>query len=285
MFKTVRNYLPFISIPVAVACSNVVFAEEPLRRANVYQSINEVFINETEVSDEERLTPGDLLETGTDSRADMLFNEGTLARAPSNTEFHFRAGTRRFELTDGTALIILQPGSSERSLRTPTAEVTADAGTVFWVSYNPEAKQTRVGVFANPKTSVQVSGIEPYADESVELEAGQVIDIVESSMSPTQVFSLPTFYETSGVADGLRPGDDLSHYPSQMREILETAQENTSLALQEQQKKLQEEGNPSDNFEQETMEVDGVGTEWGEIDVIESASEEDCGKFGLSCLF
>ncbi len=266
-----------ISIPLIIAFPGIALAEPPLRRASIYELINQVFINQNQAKEKARLIPGDFLETEANSRADLLFNEGTLVRAPANTDFHFRAGTRHFELTDGTALFILQPGGNERTLKTPNAQIKAEGGTVFWTTYNADTNQTRVGVFASPNSSVKVSRIEKYTAPAhtkppVELEAGQAIDIVRRDADPIQTFSLTTFYQTSGIADGLRPGDNLDSYSSQVRAILETAQENTSSALQKQQQLLQEsrQANPSIQQNLSTEETgNAMGTELGEIEMIE----------------
>ena len=262
-----------ISIPLIIAFRGIALAEPPLRRASIHELINQVFINQNQAKEKARLIPGDFLETEANSRADLLFNEGTLVRAPANTDFHFRAGTRHFELTDGTALFILQPGGNERTLKTPNAQIKAEGGTVFWTTYNSETNQTRVGVFASPNKPVKVSRIEKYTAPAhtkppVELEAGQAIDIVERDVDPLQTFSLTTFYQTSGIADGLRLGDNLDSYSSQVRAILKTAQENASAALQEQQQRLQESKPVQQNLStQETGNA--MGTELGEIEMIE----------------
>ena len=265
-----------ISIPPIIAFRGIALAESPLRQANIYQLINQVFINQNRANEQERLIPGDFLETEANSRADLLFNEGTLVRAPANTDFHFRAGSRDFELTDGTALFILHPSVDERTLKTPTTQITAEGGTVFWTTYKSDNKHTRVGVFANPNSSVKVSRIEqqmssPHPKEEVELEAGQALDIQERNVAPVQTFSLETFYQTSGIADGLRPGEDLEQYPPQVREILKIAQENTSAALQEQQQLLQG-GKPTNDSIQDNLSPEEreniVGTEVGEIEMI-----------------
>ena len=266
-----------ISIPLIIAFRGIALAEPPLRRASIHELINQVFINQNQAKEKARLIPGDFLETEANSRADLLFNEGTLVRAPANTDFRFRAGTRHFELTDGTALFILQPGGNKRTLKTPNAEITAEGGTVFWTTYNSDTNQTRVGIFASPNKPVKVSRIERYIAPAhtkppVELEAGQAIDIVRRNADPIQTFSLATFYQTSGIADGLRPGDDLDSYSSQVRAILETAQENASSALQEQQRLLQEsrQANPSIQQNLSTEETgNAMGTELGEIEMIE----------------
>ncbi len=279
MLKKLNNRLRFNRLSTSAAIIFLIlflgssaFAETTLRRANIYKLINQVLINGEQASNDDKLIPGYELETGSNSRADLLFNEGTLARAPSNTEFNFRAGTRRFELSEGTALFILRPGGEDRVLKTPTVEVTAKPGTAFWATYNAEQNQTRVGVFATHQEPVQVSPIQK--SETIQLQPGQAIDIGEHQVDDPQALNLEIFYQTSGLADGLRPGDDLDEYPSELRKILEPAQENASSALQKQQEKFEEELDQSNNDStQENGDnnkmTERIETELGQIQFIQ----------------
>ncbi len=88
------------------------------------------------------LRPLDSLRTARASIAELLFNEGSIARVDQNTTFRFTTGLRRFqlpnlvamnetifELQDGTALIISPAGSVGTQIRTPDATVTIFAPT------------------------------------------------------------------------------------------------------------------------------------------------------------
>jgi len=72
-----------------------------------------------------------------------------------------------------------------------------------------------------------------------------------------------------GIADGLEAGDNLERYPSQVRETLETAQENTSEALEQQQEQLKQGSNTVDQNLDANNQPDLLGTELGTIQVID----------------
>jgi len=179
-------------------------AASALKQAQIYDLVNRVLLNGERTSPQAILTPQDRLETGSRSRADLIFNEGTLARAPSNTEFRFEPGLRRFELRNGTVLIVIRPGSGSSNVETPNASVTVP-GTALFVQYASEDSQTRVGVLtANFEDPIRVSNAS--GSETVELRGGQVVSVTEGEIGPVQTFDLATFYRTSELAAGLGPG-------------------------------------------------------------------------------
>jgi len=231
-----------------------------LKWADFYTMINEVLINQTEATNEDELVPGDLLQTGSDSRADLIFNEGTVVRATAQTQFQFEHGMRRFHIAEGTALFILRPGGGELTVETPTARVRATEATI-WTTYDAEQKLTKVGVFGSEKAVVRVSNAQ--GENTVELKPGQKVNVMGNQVGEVNTFSLQTFYETSGIADGLETGDNLERYPSQVRETLETAQENTSEALEQQQEQLKQGSNTVDQNLDANNQPDLLGTELG----------------------
>jgi hypothetical protein len=88
-----------------------------LTRAEVYKLVNTVQLLPNQQSPRpaklsDTLAPLDAIKTATRSRAELLFNEGSLARVGANAIFRFVPGTRSFQLRNGTALIM-----SHRRLR------------------------------------------------------------------------------------------------------------------------------------------------------------------------
>lgn len=240
-----------------------------LKWADFYTLINRVLINQTEAQNEDELVPGDLLKTGSNSRADLVFNEGTVVRAAAETEFRFEPGMRRFHIADGTALYILRPGGGGATIETPTARVNV-TGTTLWTTYNPEKQLTKVGVFASEKGIVSVSNAQ--GEDTVQLQPGQKVNVVGDEVGDVNRFSLQTFYETSGIADGLEAGDNLEEYPSQVRKTLKTAQENAAYALQQQQQQLNQDNYTIKQNANSGEEPHLVGTELGKIQIIERES-------------
>lgn len=104
--------LPAIAQPqvfsTAAAASMIAQQNEVLTRAEIYRLQNQVELlpfnqspRRAELSD--ILVPQDAVRTATASIAELLFNEGSIARVDANTTFRFREGTRRFELPNRVA--------------------------------------------------------------------------------------------------------------------------------------------------------------------------------------
>lgn len=82
------------------------------------------------------LVPQDALRTAVRSTAELLFNEGSLARIAEKTTFRFIPGLRRFQLknriaqetifqlSDGTALILNPPGSVGTKIEAPGTQIS-----------------------------------------------------------------------------------------------------------------------------------------------------------------
>ncbi|MFB6276607.1 MAG: FecR domain-containing protein [Halothece sp.] len=265
------NVLATLPLLLLVLSGSNAKSQPILKWADFYTMINRVLINQTEAENEDELVPGDLLETGSNSRADLVFNEGTVVRAAAQTDFRFEPGMRRFHIADGTALYILRPGGGGATIETPTARVNV-TGTTLWTTYNPEKQLTKVGVFASEQGTVSVSNAQ--GEDTVQLQPGQKVNVVGNEVGEVNMFSLQTFYETSGIADGLEAGDNLEEYPSQVRKTLKTAQENAAYALQQQQQQLNQENSATQNSNSQDQ-PDLVGTELGTIQIIEAESSSN----------
>ncbi|KYC40015.1 hypothetical protein WA1_29085 [Scytonema hofmannii PCC 7110] len=83
------------------------------------------------------IVPQDAIKTGTNSEAQLLFNEKTVARVDESTTFRFEPGLRRFQvpnrialnemifkLENGTALILSPPGSVGTEVATPQSQIS-----------------------------------------------------------------------------------------------------------------------------------------------------------------
>lgn len=215
-----------------------------------------------------RIQPQGVLQTGRKSRADLLFNEGTLARTASNTNFEFRRGLNELDLRRGRILTIITPGSaagkelekqdSEKkvettvttvSIRTSEAQVRA-TGTTFFAEHNPESKTTRIGVLANsPDGPVTVRG---SRGGTAKLRAGTVVSVVDGVVGAVEDFDLQWFYRTSQLAIGLGPGEEkrVAQEPPAVQKTLNAARAKTLAAMEEQMERLeiqpQEEISPLD---------------------------------------
>ncbi len=192
--------------------SSSVLAQSVLNRAEVYKIRNQVEINRRNRSVWNRaklgevIIPQDAVRTGANSRAELLFNEGTLVRTGAGTIFRFPPNRRNFELASGAALIMIRPGQGESNIITPEARVVSQ-GTALFVQHDPRTNASLVGVLTNsPQGAVKVSSADGTV--TVELNAGQFISIVNGVVGLVEHFILPMFYETVELAAGLGTGQE-----------------------------------------------------------------------------
>lgn len=192
--------------------SSSVIAQSTLESAEIYKVRNQVELNRqnqpawnpAKLGD--NIVPQDAIRTGANSRADLLFNEGTLVRTGAGTIFRFPPGTRNFELTSGAALIMIRPGQGQSNFRTPEAKVVSQ-GTALFIQHDPNSNASLVGVLTNsPKGPVQVTN--NNGDVSIELNAGQFVSIINGAVGVIEQFILPMFYETVELASGLGVGQE-----------------------------------------------------------------------------
>uniref|UniRef100_A0ACD5H1T9 Uncharacterized protein n=1 Tax=Desertifilum tharense IPPAS B-1220 TaxID=1781255 RepID=A0ACD5H1T9_9CYAN len=71
--------------------------------------------------------------------------------------------------------------------------------------FHEEASNT-TQVFALTNSSVRVSN--PNSENVTSLRAGQTVSVIDGTMSLVQNFDLERFYQTSGLAVGLGPGQE-----------------------------------------------------------------------------
>ena len=192
---------------IACFCSNPVLADTVIKQAEIYKIRNQVDLNRREQPDWNQAKQGDVIvprdsvRTGANSRADILFNEGTLVRTGSGTTFRFPPGKRRFELTSGAALIMIRPEQGQSTINTPEAKIVSQ-GTALFVQHNPKNNASLIGVLTNsPAGLVKVSSVN--GDVTLQLQAGQFVSIVQGVVGLVENFVLPMFYETVELSAGL----------------------------------------------------------------------------------
>ena len=192
--------------------SGSVVAQSTLESAEIYKLRNQVELsrqnkpawNPAKLGD--KIVPQDALRTGANSRADLLFNEGTLVRTGARTIFRFPPGTRDFELTSGAALIMIRPGQGQSNVSTPEAQVVSQ-GTALLVQHDPNSNASLVGVLTDsPDGPVKVTS--NNGDVTIELNAGQFVSIIDGTIGLVEHFVLPMFYETIELSAGLGAGQE-----------------------------------------------------------------------------
>ena len=196
-----------LSICFVPLLSNSVLANSVVKEAEVYKVRNQVDINygkepdwnPAEIGDV--IAPEDSLRTGANSRADLLFNEGTLVRTGAGTTFRFPPGKRNFELTSGAALIMIRPEQGQSTISTPEARVTSQ-GTALFVQHDPQTSSSLVGVLTDsPAGLVKVQSAD--GEVTLHLQAGQFVSVVQGVVGLVEHFVLPMFYETVELSAGL----------------------------------------------------------------------------------
>ncbi|WP_237743653.1 FecR family protein [Pleurocapsa sp. PCC 7319] len=196
-----------ISLCLVGFYSHQVLASTVIKQAKIYKIRNQVDINyksrpnwnPAKLGDS--ITPKDSVRTGANSRADILFNEGTLVRTGAGTTFRFPQGKRRFELTSGAALIMIRPDQGQSTINTPQAKVVSQ-GTALFVQHTPKNNASLIGVLTDsPAGLVKVSSTN--GDVTLQLQAGQFVSIVQGVVGLVEHFVLPMFYETVELSTGL----------------------------------------------------------------------------------
>lgn len=195
------------SFCIAFFSSAPTLANTVIKQAEIYKTRNQVDLNRKEQPNWNQAKPGDVIvprdsvRTGADSRADILFNEGTLVRTGSGTTFRFPPGKRRFELTSGAALIMIRPEQGQSTINTPEAQVISQ-GTALFVQHDAEANASLIGVLTDsPAGLVKVKSTN--GDVTIKLQAGQFVSIVQGVVGLVEHFVLPMFYETAELSAGL----------------------------------------------------------------------------------
>jgi FecR protein len=195
------------SLFLATLISTPALADTVVKEAKIYKVRNQVDINYGQKLDWSQaklgdvIMPQDSVRTGANSRADLLFNEGTLVRTGAGTIFRFPPGKRSFELTSGAALIMIRPEQGQSTITTPEAKVVSQ-GTALFVQHNPKNSSSLVGVLTDsPAGLVKVQSAN--GEVTIFLQAGQFVTIVQGVVGLVEHFVLPIFYETVELAAGL----------------------------------------------------------------------------------
>ncbi|HEY9640617.1 MAG TPA: FecR family protein [Coleofasciculaceae cyanobacterium] len=199
------------AIALSFWCS-AALAQATLTQAEVYKINNRVEINRQDqgnwspASVGATLVPRDAVRTAAQSRAELLFNEGTLVRTGEGTIFRFPPGRRSFELVDGSAVIMIRPGQGSSTITTPQAIITTH-GTALFIQHSPTQNASVVGVLTDsPAGPVTVSDAAGHA--TVQLNAGQFVSVANGVIGLVENFILPMFYQSVDLAAGLAAGQE-----------------------------------------------------------------------------
>lgn len=140
------------------------------------------------------------LETGAKSRAELTFNDRSLARLGANSLFAFSKGTREMELNRGVILMQVPKGAGGATIQT-AAVTAAITGTTIFVEYSPADPHSpgAIKIFVL-EGSLRLS-LKGSLGESLLLEPGQMIVMEpgDTKLPDPQVFDIERMVKTSGL--------------------------------------------------------------------------------------
>ena len=125
-----------------IAAARSTIAAHP-NEASITRIVNEVQLHAAQTaphsaSVNDKVPDGSSVQTGMDSRTELIFADQALARLSANTIFSFNEGTRNLDLASGA--IILRVPKDAGGAKISTAAVTAAiTGTTVIVEYHPHA--------------------------------------------------------------------------------------------------------------------------------------------------
>lgn len=233
-------------------------ASDLLTRGEVYKLINQAqLLQNNRPARPARLTdvlvPQDAIHTAAQSRAELLFNEGSLARIGSNAIFRFIPGMRGFQLRNGTALIMSPPTTVATRIEALEGQAIAELPPSA-VDAPPTSPQFQTRSLA---MAILVDGINNKAQffnltnnpirildakgNFVLLNAGQTVLVQNGVIGQVQTFDLKRFYQTSSLALGLAPGQEatIATESARVQQTLNLVRTATIAALNLQARQLE----------------------------------------------
>jgi len=175
-----------------------------LESAQVTAAINNVLL--ADASSSRPASIGDTLrgqstlETGTKSRAELVFNDKSIARLGASSQFSFARGTRDLELSQGVILMQVPKGAGGATIKT-AAVTAAITGTTIAIEFTPgkDGGPGTIKIFVLEGTLRAY--IKAVPGESILLEPGQMIAFQtdDNRLPDVDTFDLGRFVETSGL--------------------------------------------------------------------------------------
>ncbi|MEM6450650.1 MAG: hypothetical protein AAF703_10090 [Cyanobacteria bacterium P01_D01_bin.105] len=256
------GYLSLLCAPMALAQSG------ELTRAEVYrlQNIVDLLLRNQSPRPariQDILAPRDAMQTGSRSRAELLFNEGSVARIGSNSVFRFVPGTRRYQLPDGgsraetilqlqqgVAMVVSPTGGEALDgfgggddgetvllammAQTPDAQLSMSSHTVALIVVKPGGT-----TFVSLTDGLSVSDL--LGNNKISLQGGQTVTVKDGVFGPVESFDLRQLYRTSQLTSGLGPDQEeqLAQEPEEVQATLREARRNTLSAVASQASSLQ----------------------------------------------
>ncbi|MEL7141710.1 MAG: hypothetical protein AAGL08_05755 [Cyanobacteria bacterium J06573_11] len=244
-------------LPVALAQSTA------LTRAEVYrlQNIVDLLPNDQQARPaqlDDVMVPRDAMTTGRQSRAELLFNEGSLARIGSQSVFRFIEGMRQYQLPDGSvrAQTILQLRSGIAMVANISNEEVAGAGgggDDIVALFSIQTTDSLIDLSGSVIVVVNDAGSTIFSltdgtfvsdlngGTTLQLVGGERVTIKDGVFGPVESFDLQRLYETSQLTAGLGPNglEELAIEPVEAQATLRAVRVKTMSAIASQNATLQ----------------------------------------------
>lgn len=153
--------------------------------------------------------PGETLNTSAMSKAEVLFNDGSLTRIGEQASLRFWPATRSLYLSQGTAAIFVPPERGRTFVQTANATVGLNS-TAIVVRYVPSRELTLVMALATAPTGPVL--VTSSTGQEFALYGGQMAFVSRANLQIVE-FDLLEFYQTSDLVAGLQL-DDPAYRPS-----------------------------------------------------------------------
>ncbi|MGB3201540.1 MAG: FecR domain-containing protein [Nodosilinea sp.] len=154
---------------------------------------------------------GETLNTSAMSKAEVLFNDGSLTRLGEQASLRFWPATRSLYLNHGTAAVFVPPERGRTLLQTANATVGLNSTAVV-VRYVPSRDLTLVMALATAPTG-PVLVTSSSTGQEFALYGGQMAFVSGANLQIVE-FDLLEFYQTSDLMAGLQLGDPTYSPPS-----------------------------------------------------------------------
>ena len=210
MSKQWFTFISLVSLSGSLFCTarGAIAAPMPLTQATLRKVVNDVklFLDQqpprnAQIND--RLGNGDALKTAQASRAELKFNDGTLAKVGEYATFRFTPNTRRFDLKNGNYLFLVPPGRGNTEFYTPNARAGV-RGSALFLSYDAATDTTTMGALTNnPLGPMDIT----VGNQKQDLYAGQMATVIKNRIDRVETFDLRTFYNTSALFKGVDLSD------------------------------------------------------------------------------
>ena len=210
MSKQWFTFISLVSLSGSLFCTarGAIAAPMPLTQATLRKVVNDVklFLDQqpprnAQIND--RLGNGDALKTAQASRAELKFNDGTLAKVGEYATFRFTPNTRRFDLKNGNYLFLVPPGRGNTEFYTPNARAGV-RGSALFLSYDAATDTTTMGALTNnPLGPMDIT----VGNQKQDLYAGQMAIVIKNRIDRVETFDLRTFYNTSALFKGVDLSD------------------------------------------------------------------------------